>query len=333
MKHIKTYEAFLNEGKELELGVKYVYTKTDEVGYISTGGSDNPKHWEFLVSIQGRGKNSGKLGVESYPYEDVKKYLKPAKDQKGGGFEDYLNKGGRVWDNENQEPGSEVSEKKQELGLYVIGRTSRDNTKIGEWLKNSDFHAEWNAREGYWLFPADDESEYDELERELDMQFANHGIDARFEGIFESSVNESMETIVDDPTAPGVFARIKKNKQEYRDIIKNELNKKFDMEDSGMLFPHQYKEGVDYYTFSMDDGMGETTARIIFPNSEKDKEKEKFAKKVADHISKFVEKDSKIKKIENGPSYSGEVAGAFADPQNGNWTITWRPKFFVRKQN
>ena len=105
------------------------------------------------------------------------------------------------------------------------------------------------------------------------------------------------------------------------------------MEDSSGLFPHQRKEGTGYFLFSMDEGMGETTARIIFPNSEKDKEKEKLAKEVAEHISKFVEKDSKIKKIQNGPTYSGEVAGAFVDPQNGNWTITWRPKFFVRKQN
>lgn len=103
MKNLITFDEFLNESKELELGVKYVYTKTDEVGYINTGGSNNPKYWQFLVSIQGRGKNSGKLGVESYPYEEVKKYLKLAKDQKGGGFEDYLNKGGRVWDNENEE--------------------------------------------------------------------------------------------------------------------------------------------------------------------------------------------------------------------------------------
>jgi hypothetical protein len=333
MKYIKTYEAFLNEGKELELGVKYVYTKTDEVGYISTGGSNNPKNWSFLVSIQGKGKNSGKLGVESYPYEEVKKYLKPTKDQKGGGFEDYLNKGGRIWDNENQEPGSAVSEKKQELGLYVIGRTTRDNTKIGEWLKDSDFHAEWNAREGYWLFPADDESEYDELERELDMQFANHGIDARFEGIFESSVNESMETIIDDPTAPGVFARLKKNQKDYAGIIKDELSKEFGLEDSGLLFPSQYKEGVSYYIFSMTEGMGETSASIVFPNSEKDKEIGKLAEKVAKYISKFVEKDSKIKNIQNSPTATGNVANAFPDPRNGNWTVSWKPKFFIRKQN
>jgi hypothetical protein len=187
MKHLQTYENFLNESKELELGVKYVNSKTDEEGFISTGGSDRPKDWKFLVDIKGKGKNSGKYGVESYPYLDVKKDLKPSKDQSKSGLSDYLNAAGRVWDNENQEPGSEVNEKKQELGLYVTGRTSNDNTKIGKWLAMSDFHAEWNARDGYWLFPADDESEYDELEKELDKAFAKNNIDARFEGIFESA--------------------------------------------------------------------------------------------------------------------------------------------------
>ena len=187
MKHLQTYENFLNEGKELELGVKYVNSKTDEEGFISTGGSDRPKDWKFLVDIKGKGKNSGKYGVESYSYLDVKKDLKPSKDQKGSGLSDYLNAGGRVWDNENSPSGQDVNEKKQELGLYVTGRTSSDNNKIGKWLEDSDFHAEWNARDGYWLFPADDESEYDELEKELDKEFAKHHINARFEGIFESA--------------------------------------------------------------------------------------------------------------------------------------------------
>jgi hypothetical protein len=184
MKHIQTFENFLNEGKELELGILYINSKTDEQGYISTGGSTNPKNWEFTTSITGRGKNSKKMGVETYPYLEIKKDLKPAKDQGKSGFSDYLNAGGRVFDNENNSTGQDVNEKKQELGLYVIGKSTIDNTKIGEWLQKSDFHAEWNPREGYWLFPADDESEYDELEKELDKEFGRHGINARFEGIF-----------------------------------------------------------------------------------------------------------------------------------------------------
>jgi len=71
-----------------------------------------------------------------------------------------------------------------QTGLMVVGRTPEDNTKIGEMLQDLDnLHAEWNAREGYWLFP-EEEDLYDALEKELDIHFANYGIDARFEGIF-----------------------------------------------------------------------------------------------------------------------------------------------------
>jgi hypothetical protein len=122
MKHIKTYESFLTEGKELTLGVKYVNNKTDEEGFISTGGSDRPKDWKFLVDIKGKGKNSGKYGVESYSYLDVKKDLKPSKDQSKSGLSDYLKAGGRVWDNENSPSGQDVNEKKKELALFYNKR-------------------------------------------------------------------------------------------------------------------------------------------------------------------------------------------------------------------
>lgn len=149
---------------------------------------------------------------------------------------------------------------------------------------------------------------------------------------FMNSLHESMETIVDDPGS-SVMSHVKRNQQEYSKVIKDELKKKFKLEDSSGLFPHQRKEGVDYYLFSLEDSMGETKASIIFPDSENNKEKEKLAKEVADHISDFVEKDSKIKNIKNGPTTSGKVANANPDPQNGNWTVMWRPKFFLRKQN
>jgi hypothetical protein len=141
-----------------------------------------------------------------------------------------------------------------------------------------------------------------------------------------------METIVDDP-GPSVMSQVKKNKQEYSKVIKDELKKEFKIEDSGLLFPSQRKEGIDYYVFSLEDSMGETSAVITFPDSEKNKEKEKLAKEVAGYISKFVEKDSKIKNIKNGSTTSGDIANAMPDSQNGNWTVRWRPQFFLRKQN
>jgi hypothetical protein len=79
-----------------------------------------------------------------------------------------------------------ISEAKNETGLMVIGKTQSDNNKIGKIADDLGFHAEWNAREGYWLFP-EDEDNYDELEIELDKAFGKKGVNARFEGIFEAT--------------------------------------------------------------------------------------------------------------------------------------------------
>jgi hypothetical protein len=72
---------------------------------------------------------------------------------------------------------------KEESGLMVIGRTPLDNNSIGDFVEEEGFHAEWDAREGYWLFPEEEEN-YDNLEIELEREFNKRGINARFEGIF-----------------------------------------------------------------------------------------------------------------------------------------------------
>ena len=74
-------------------------------------------------------------------------------------------------------------ESQRERGLIVIGRTQIDNNKIGDLLDGLGLHAEWNMREGYWLFPEDPDS-YDALEHMLEAEFAQHDITARFEGIW-----------------------------------------------------------------------------------------------------------------------------------------------------
>jgi hypothetical protein len=84
-----------------------------------------------------------------------------------------------------------------ERGLMVFGRTTSDNNAIADMIDNSDFQAEWNAREGYWLFP-EDESTYDELELELEREFNERGINARFEGIFEVDKPKISEAYVPD---------------------------------------------------------------------------------------------------------------------------------------
>lgn len=89
---------------------------------------------------------------------------------------------------------SAVTESSEETGLMVTGRTSADNNKIGDIADDLGYHAEWNHREGYWLFP-EEEDMYDELEAELEKAFTKKKVNARFEGIFESVVTEKVQKI------------------------------------------------------------------------------------------------------------------------------------------
>ena len=96
---------------------------------------------------------------------------------------------------ENRRMRSDVSKVAQlakggevESGLYVTGRTKEDNSKIGEMIEEQGFHAEWNAKEGYWFFEEETDL-YDSLEQELEKQFADYNINARFEGVFKKGGN------------------------------------------------------------------------------------------------------------------------------------------------
>lgn len=89
-----------------------------------------------------------------------------------------------------------------ESGLMVIGRTQLDNNKIGDIIDGLGLHAEWDVRHGHWLFPEDEES-YDELEELLANEFAQHGIHARFEGIF----NESLDAVGEEGRTETISAK------------------------------------------------------------------------------------------------------------------------------
>lgn len=77
-------------------------------------------------------------------------------------------------------------------GLMVFGSTPIDNNAISDYLDDTDYYATWNSREGYWLFP-EQEEHYDELETELTQDFNKLGINARFEGIFSESMKEDID--------------------------------------------------------------------------------------------------------------------------------------------
>ena len=86
---------------------------------------------------------------------------------------------------------SVVTESNDETGLMIIGRTRKDNNEIGEVLDDLELHGEWDMRAGFWFLPEEEEM-FDELESMLDKEFTKRKINARFEGVFESVVTESI---------------------------------------------------------------------------------------------------------------------------------------------
>jgi len=71
----------------------------------------------------------------------------------------------------------------QESGLMFVPRGSADATRMQEALSDSDLHAEWNAREGYFYFQEDVEN-YDALEAEIMRLADEHGVNGYVEGIW-----------------------------------------------------------------------------------------------------------------------------------------------------
>ena len=106
--------------------------------------------------------------------------------------------GASIQSKSDQTTGWSVAEGNAEpKGLMVFGSTQIDNQKIGEYVESSPYHAEWNVKGGYWLFPEEEET-YDALEKELESEFDMRGISARIEGIFQVS-----EVVVDPKLSEG----------------------------------------------------------------------------------------------------------------------------------
>jgi hypothetical protein len=139
---------------------------------------------------------------------------------------------------------------------------------------------------------------------------------------FESFLNESLKTLAGDPRE--YFNEVKKNVSEYRQIITKEIAKQFNLEDN--LFKAEFIVDVK-------SEMGEDYASITLVNSGGLPEKEKLAYEIADYVEKFLEKDSRIKGIENSIGYNKKIVSVYQkdNDKRANWIIGWRPKFFVRK--
>ncbi len=77
-----------------------------------------------------------------------------------------------------------------ETGLNVIPRDQIHANKLKDALENSSLYAEWNASQGFFFFP-EEQDLYDELEREIEMLMDENDIQASIEGVFQESVNEN----------------------------------------------------------------------------------------------------------------------------------------------
>lgn len=85
-----------------------------------------------------------------------------------------------------------LRESKEETGLMIKGRTRSDNQKIDDILDDLDLYAEWDAKEGYFFLP-EEEDMFDELEMMIQKEFDKRNVNAHFEGVFES-LNKSTIT-------------------------------------------------------------------------------------------------------------------------------------------
>jgi hypothetical protein len=194
MKHLKTFQTFLNEAKDsvtfsvnddkLDQLLNDFHSR--ELDYVDIKGDQyytlpRKDFDRFIDAADSKGfdvdyensEDSVIYVMESSTLKMNEGFIAAA-DSKGFGEEDW---------SYYEESVNHVKEAKGESGLMVFGKTNLDNNKIGDWLDDSDYTAEWNAREGYWLFP-EEEDGYDALEAELEKAFVKARINARFEGIF-----------------------------------------------------------------------------------------------------------------------------------------------------
>lgn len=86
----------------------------------------------------------------------------------------------------------------EESGLMVKGRTREDNQKIDDIIEDLGLYAEWNAREGYFFLP-EEEDLFDGLEKMIQKEFDKKDVNAYFEGVFENVIREEFKPNI----APG----------------------------------------------------------------------------------------------------------------------------------
>ena len=92
---------------------------------------------------------------------------------------------------------NDVNESKNDTGLIIKGRTRADNQKIDDILDDLGLLGEWDAREGHFFLP-EEEDMFDELEAMIQKEFDKKNVNAYFEGVFESLNEKSINKIQKD---------------------------------------------------------------------------------------------------------------------------------------
>jgi hypothetical protein len=74
-------------------------------------------------------------------------------------------------------------------GLLVYGKTKKDNLLIEQVIEELGIKGIFNSNENYWFFPNNDNQPMDSLENQLEKIFIKKGIQAKFKGRFNESLN------------------------------------------------------------------------------------------------------------------------------------------------
>ena len=153
-------------GKSI-LDIYNMLSEIDDIDFIQEVG--------FIISRKdwnSRGEFSNKQTI----YREIAKHM----DDKGmiNDLEDEIyNQFKRGYSELNESYGDE------ETGLMVSFRSPADATAFRDAISNTDYYYEWNAREGYFFFPEEEEM-YDELEMQLQQIMDDVDVNGSIEGIF-----------------------------------------------------------------------------------------------------------------------------------------------------
>jgi hypothetical protein len=227
IRNIKLYESTLNEGRRVTLKRRY----TENHPAITAG-----KHAKIRNKILEAIGDDGKITQEEF--DNILKELSSNGKRWMRNNSKYFNvseegislsKFGRrilqsITINETEPEidkkplEMKINEAKEETGLMIKGRTRSDNQKIDNILDDLDLYAEWDAKEGFFFLP-EEEDMFDELEMMIQKEFDKRNVNAYFEGVFESLAEAKKNP---NKWVPGEF---EKDVESLNKITYNEVKK------------------------------------------------------------------------------------------------------------